>query len=357
MGGAALRNLRILQKLCGELAYPHISLVSTMWGLLENEALGISREQDLIENTNFWAPMKAKGSIISRHRGTVESARVIIEALVARGATVLDVQRQMVDLQCGLDETTVGQFLREELLEAQKKHEKELAELEQALQEATEDNDPQLIKLLTEQRQAQVKLLSQATAEQRDLHVSSNSLDLKRGKYLAELKAQMAQDERQREDEIYALRKQIDLLKDDLVDTEMGRSRDINRALKERENLIVHNKRLEHNAIIQQQSSEYQQRALVTQLALKEQELQMQRRRGDSSGLGITTFFRSMFSYDEDDYDDDRIVYGDYTRGYRGGHQAHRVQERRPPPVPPRNPNLSQRTFRSNQLVMERRRI
>lgn len=353
MGGSALRNLRILQKLCGEAAYSHICLASTMWNQLEDEGVGISREQGLIENANFWAPMKAKGSIISRHRGTVDSAREIVETLIARGTTVLDIQKQMVDQRLDLDGTTVGQYLGEELLEARKKHEKELAELEQALKDATEDNDPQLIRVLKEQQDAQVKLLSRTKTEQQELQVSSKALTLERVQQLADLEAKVSQEERRKENEISALRQQIEILQDDLVDAEVGRSRDMTRAIKDRENLIVNNKRLEHNAIVQQQSSEQERRTLMTRLALKEQELQMYKKRGNSSSSSIGSFFRTIFLYDEGDYHNARSVHRSYHSSYESTQRStHRPRER----SPPRHPSLSQRTFRSHPPVLERRR-
>lgn len=345
MGGSSLRNLRILQKLCGEPAYPHICLASTMWSKLVDEAAGVSREQGLVESANFWAPMKAKGSIISRHRDTVDSAMQIVDTLIGRGTTVLDIQRQMVDQMLDLNETTVGEYLEQELQEARRQHEKEIKELEEALLEATEDNDQQLVKILKEQQEARVKALSSARTEQRELRVSPKALDIEREKYFEEAE--------------YALQKQIESLQDELARRSIGPSRDMDTVINYRENLIAHNQRFEHDALVQQQDSEHERRALVTQLAMKQQELQMQRRRPSPGWSGLGGFLKTLFAGLNSDHTGDPVANRSYF--YHSGAGGERGQvyyvprERGPPPPSFKYQSLTERTFRSGTMILGRK--
>lgn len=343
MSGASIRNLRILQWLCGESSMPHLALVSTMWGNLQDKELGISRERDLLQNANFWAPMQASGAIISRHDGSVESARDIVEALIQRGSTVLDLQREMVDQDLKLDETTVGKYLQEEMLEARKKHEKELAELEEALKEALEDSDQSLVEVLTEQRKTQVQLLSKHKAEHQGLHVSSGNLNRERSVVLSELKVQLAKDDKKREDEIHALRAQIESLQDDLVGTQVSRSRDLSKALRDRENLIVHNNLIAHSAETQQSNSEHQIRALKAQLAVKGRELQEERRQEKSTWM--KNFLQGLFAF-ENDPRNDGMAFGNTRRSSSSRHSSHKLPRRSTHPA--QHEPFNGRTFRSN---------
>jgi hypothetical protein len=67
MGGSARRNVRLLQELCGETFLPRLTLVTTMWDIV-NESVGARREEELREN--FWKHLVQHGAIYQRWDGT-----------------------------------------------------------------------------------------------------------------------------------------------------------------------------------------------------------------------------------------------------------------------------------------------
>lgn len=161
MSGSAMKTLQVFKKICGHEAFPHIALASTMWSVLENcpdgETLGCSRMQTLLEKYEFWGAMFKGGSAVFQHTGDAASARRIVGSLLQKydssgTSVVLDLQKEMVDMQKALDATSAGQFLQKELQEEVKKHQKVLTELDEELKEAILEEDEKLVSDLSEQR-------------------------------------------------------------------------------------------------------------------------------------------------------------------------------------------------------------
>ena len=112
MAGTLLKNLAVLNDLCGDRNLRGVVFVTTMWDVVE-ESLGSEREDKLV--SNFWKDMIHLGSRTCRFQGTRESAWEIIGCLDLEGGhqtrTPLRIQREMVDRRLPLDETAAAKTL------------------------------------------------------------------------------------------------------------------------------------------------------------------------------------------------------------------------------------------------------
>lgn len=183
VSGASLKSLEILQKLCGEAQFKGITVVTTMWQQQEQAADGAKkgeeREQDL--QRIFFAPLVQHGAQFRRHYDTRDSAEDIVAELVLRNETfVLDLQRQMVEKQLSLDQTTVGQFVQKELKEQQLRYEREIQDLEGQLREAQARKDDSVILDLREELQCQRRLQAQLQKDRRSLGANLTQIFEKR---------------------------------------------------------------------------------------------------------------------------------------------------------------------------------
>ena len=158
MGGSALKNLYMFQRLCGNKGLSSVILATTMWASLENtdagQEIGRKREEEL-RMPQFWGSMVDRGSEIVKHDGTKESAHSIISRLVDKGAqVVLDIQVQLVEQKKTLDETSAGQYLQKELLDARKRFEKDLAEYQESMAVAMQEKDDAMLQALKKEKEA-----------------------------------------------------------------------------------------------------------------------------------------------------------------------------------------------------------
>jgi len=158
MGGSALKNLHMFQRLCGDRGLSSVILATTMWTSLESTAAGLEvgqkREEEL-RMPQFWGSMVDRGSKIVKYDGTKESAYSIISQLVDKGTqVVLDIQVQLVEENKKLDETSAGQFIQQELLDARKRFEKDLAEYQESMEAAIQEKDNAMLEALKKEKEA-----------------------------------------------------------------------------------------------------------------------------------------------------------------------------------------------------------
>jgi hypothetical protein len=181
MSGAAIKSLRIFEKLCGETTFSRVVLASSMWDRMERLEGGLelakSRERWLSEKQEFWGNMINGGARRKRFRADTRSAQNIVDVLMAQAHPVtLDIQRQMIDQRCSLEETTAGQYVNEEMNKARKRQEKELKDLRASLQEALEDRDEDLARELGQQEQEYKAKMAMASAEVQQLRANFDDL-------------------------------------------------------------------------------------------------------------------------------------------------------------------------------------
>jgi hypothetical protein len=158
MGGSALKNLYMFQRLCGDRGLSSVILATTMWSNLEGtdagQETGRLREAEL-RMPQFWGSMADRGSEIVKHDGTKESARSIISRLVDKGTDViLDIQVQLVEENKTLDETSAGQYIQKELLDARKRFEKDIEEYQESMEAALHEKDEAMLQALRREKEA-----------------------------------------------------------------------------------------------------------------------------------------------------------------------------------------------------------
>jgi len=180
--GAALKSINILQKMCGEEAFPNITVVTTMWNQQEQTAeggdKGIERENQLMQT--FFASMVQRGTQFRRHHGDRDNAEAIVSELVLRNQTVvLDLQKQM-DRGLALSDTPVGQLVEQEQKEQQRRYEQEIRELEDQLRKAQEKKEDGEILALREELQQQRALQANLEKDRRSLGANLHQIAEKR---------------------------------------------------------------------------------------------------------------------------------------------------------------------------------
>ena len=90
------------------------------------------RERELKETESFWGSMIKHGSTIFRHPNTQASAFEIIDHIIElRQTVVLDIQKQLVDEQKLIEDTSAGRELLRKVLEERKTMEERLRSSEQ----------------------------------------------------------------------------------------------------------------------------------------------------------------------------------------------------------------------------------
>ncbi|OBT73212.1 hypothetical protein VF21_08693 [Pseudogymnoascus sp. 05NY08] len=135
MDGPSLKNLRMMQKLCGANSLENVVLATTMWEKVEMRQ-GMERELEL--QKNFWKDMINEGSTVARiMTETGGEARELVTSLLKNKPLSTKLQEE---LQSGktLVQTEAGTEIRAEMirlmLKLRKDHEADIAELKLAQQ-------------------------------------------------------------------------------------------------------------------------------------------------------------------------------------------------------------------------------
>jgi hypothetical protein len=128
--GGASSALALFTKICGDHAFKNVVLTTTRWDQIP-EATGAKRETELRQG--FWKHMLTCDASMARYKGDRPSALAIVSKVLkiaGKGAVVLDLQREMVEENKALKDTSAGSFVNDDLRAVRAKHEEELAALE-----------------------------------------------------------------------------------------------------------------------------------------------------------------------------------------------------------------------------------
>lgn len=179
ISGTSMKNLQMFQKLCGTASIPQVTLTTTMWSALgptpAEQQVGLRRQAELQEQ--FWAPMIASGAKVMPHNGSAESALAIVSAIVDQNTdTVLDIVREMVFEQKTLSETEAGRFVQQSLAEATKKFHREIADLQESMEEAMKENDREAHEAIAKERDEAAAKIRQQAEKVEELNVSMQQL-------------------------------------------------------------------------------------------------------------------------------------------------------------------------------------
>jgi hypothetical protein len=163
MGGSALKNLKMFQKLCGQRALGNVFLTTTQWSKVDPKE-GNLRETEL-RSRDFWGRLLQKGAGLRRFQGNRESGLELIRELMSKIPKPLDIQEQIVNQKMTLIETDAGQSINEELIAQEKKYKAELESLERERQEAIMAKDDEMREMVAEEQAKAQEKLAKAAAE------------------------------------------------------------------------------------------------------------------------------------------------------------------------------------------------
>jgi len=157
VGGAAQRDFRMFQELCGEEAYPNVLIVTNMWSSVTEED-GNAREHELATKQIFFKPILDKQAKMLRHDNTQKSTHKIIQNLVEKHPVVLQIQRELGE---GMDITQTAAYtqLDKEMSQLMAQHQKDLEALREEMAEAERSQDEETrIELQEEARKVEAEL-------------------------------------------------------------------------------------------------------------------------------------------------------------------------------------------------------
>ncbi|KAL6918254.1 hypothetical protein FSST1_009749 [Fusarium sambucinum] len=182
VSGSALKNLSMFKQLCGESAFRHVVLCTSMWDNLGTvfPDIGTTREKELIDTSSFWATMHAGGSQVARWLGTKESAEAVVGQIIEihqeNGKARLKIQEELVDGGMSLDETGAGREVQREILEVKAELKEKIQQLQSAQEEMIRESNETLANELASQRNAFEERLAEASEAQETLKISLESL-------------------------------------------------------------------------------------------------------------------------------------------------------------------------------------
>ncbi|KAK3291802.1 uncharacterized protein B0H64DRAFT_240816 [Chaetomium fimeti] len=173
--GTAVKNLEILQRLCGPSNFDSVALVMNMWDSIDIDT-ATQRASELRQT--FWAPMLQGNSKMTSHAGTRESALQIVRDLAvnAKPRLVLSIQHELAVEGKTLDTTAAGQYVQKELLEAKEKHQQDMSYLKSIMDDAVREKDVNLLRVLREERDAADAKVRATVLETHQLNITLDQL-------------------------------------------------------------------------------------------------------------------------------------------------------------------------------------
>ncbi|EEU41567.1 uncharacterized protein NECHADRAFT_54135, partial [Fusarium vanettenii 77-13-4] len=204
--GSSMKNLKMFQQLCGDEAFGHVILATSMWDTLDEGSKDVAdqREQELVSRAEFWGTMYKSGSQVARWLGNEQSAQNIVSKIIEvhdkAGEAVLKIQQEMVNEDKDLDQTAAGQEVQREIAVAKAQLQEEIKELREMQEDMTKQSNERLAHEFATQRQAMEKQLKDANEAQASLKISLETLlEEKTAEYEEMLKR--AQEEQRRMEE------------------------------------------------------------------------------------------------------------------------------------------------------------
>jgi hypothetical protein len=195
--GAAMKNFSLLRKLCGIEAAPWVTLVTSMWDLLDTGTKdfqeAVLRESTLISTNDFWGGLWQQGCQVKRWHLDDSSALSIVNDTIAwcdrNGPAIFQIQKELIDEGRPLHQTSAGRELSGGYDAAEKRL---LGEI-QSFQESPRDSNPELTSPTSDLRK-EIEELRHAQAE---MKMSVRRLFAEKEKSYAKALSKM-QDEQQK---------------------------------------------------------------------------------------------------------------------------------------------------------------
>ena len=139
MQGSAVRNLRILKKLCGPKYYSNVVLATIKWDEVNPEE-GEYREKQLKSEDEYWAEFIKEGATVRRHKAGKESAISIVKYLLDKTPVFLQFQKELAERGI-IGKTEVGKEVISYLAELSERNNKKLEVLRKELEDANNERN------------------------------------------------------------------------------------------------------------------------------------------------------------------------------------------------------------------------
>ena len=204
MGGISKRNLRMFRQLCGDGSLRNVCITTTNWARVTQEE-GDRRERELRESPNLFKPLITEGAQLVRHDKDIVSARSIVNFLIHKDPTKLQIQ---IELDAGktLEDTSTGAGLLEEILALKAKQEAELRALKEEIEEAAREKHAELLAELEKERQKTEAQRKKMEEDLENLKMQARSDKVKHEEEMRRLEDRTAMDVKQIEAELLAER-------------------------------------------------------------------------------------------------------------------------------------------------------
>ena len=192
----------MFRKLCGDKALKNVVIVTNRWGEVDHQ-VGEAREAELMGDDTFFKPVLAQGAQKARHYDTVSSAENIIRLTLKNEPLPLRIQEELCKEGKDISATAAGEELDQEFSARIKKHEQEMQELMEDLQQAAKDQDEETRRELETERQKMQEQIEKFRGDSKRLKP-----DYEKEKKRLEARMQKAQSEAKREAELAEARYQ-----------------------------------------------------------------------------------------------------------------------------------------------------
>lgn len=192
VAGSAVRGFELVKDICGPESSRFSLLVTTMWDSINCESpemqAAIRREAQLQYTDKYWGGMQQRGSHTVRWDGNRHSAFSIVDILLAtsdtHGPPVLQLQREMVDEDRLLEDTSAGKTLAKEYSVIWQSLREDLNGLKSRYVQAQQDRSEELTKQIYEERIHLEQRLQDIESAERDLRDDLKTLfNVKRQEY------------------------------------------------------------------------------------------------------------------------------------------------------------------------------
>ena len=143
VGGTALKNLSMFQKLVGDHNMRNVILVTTMWGKLQLSDNGEARVKQLTSTGKFWGGMISCGASHERYDGTKEDALRIFQMMLDNAPCKLQIQEEH-DNGKKLADTSAGKEVADRLEALKAQHAQEMVEMKEQLDRVAQQGNEKL---------------------------------------------------------------------------------------------------------------------------------------------------------------------------------------------------------------------
>jgi hypothetical protein len=175
-GGAALRNLSMFKKLCGDGNLASVVLATTFWSQV-NDEIGKTREKQLKTTPTFWGSMSTRGSQVFRHDSAEKSGAAIVQYLLdRRDKPVYAIQDEMVNKNKTLEETAAGSEVQAEMEKMRRRYEQVIVDLKREMEEAIKTGDEVMRKELEKERKEREKFVERELQERKKMQADADAL-------------------------------------------------------------------------------------------------------------------------------------------------------------------------------------